>query len=135
MHQVPPEVLKAACERKRCAVNVQQMMLAVLNARFAAESKISSGHDADRGSDVDVHDFMNELLCTDVNDHDLSRNDQICHDFAFDQDLCAHDGHGAHDDDAFVGAHDDPVDFCFASCIDNLDDELDSGSNLLSGVG
>ena len=61
MHQVPPEVLKAACERKRCAVNVQQMMLAVLNARLVAESNISSGHDADRGSDVDVHD------CTQMN--------------------------------------------------------------------
>ena len=110
------------------------MVLAVLNARLAADSNISSGHDADRGSDVDEHDCINELLCTDVNDHDLSRSDQICLDFAFDRDLCAHDGHDAHDD-VFVGAHDGPVDFSFVSCIEHLDDEFDSGSNLLSGVG
>ena len=74
---------------------------------------------------MDENDCTNELLCMDVNDHDLSRNDQICHDIAVDRDLCAHRSHDAHDD-VVAGASEVDVHGCMGGslCIDINDHDL-----------
>ena len=76
MHSVPPEVLESALQRKVCAPQVQRMMVAVLQARFEAES--CDPHDVvnDRGSDcesacmeldcMELDCMCNELLEDDV---------------------------------------------------------------------
>ena len=127
MHSAAPEVVEEAEQRMDVALSVQRMMLAILHARALEETAFQNEttdaeHVADRGSDVDENDCINELLCTDVNDHDLIRNDQICHDIAVDPDLCAHDAH----DDVVVGASEVDVHGCMGGllCIDINDNDL-----------
>ena len=116
----------------RCATakTVQRMMTHILEVRLAAERVDNAGsdHGSDTGDFFDI-DF----------DHDLSHED-TCHENCIDS-AFVQDSHVLHNDDVddvvVDGVHsvarDLPVDFSF-SCID-LDDDFDSGPNVLSGVG
>ena len=56
VHQFPSEVVTAAHERRDWAVNVQQMMVYILKARFAEENATANDAGDDRGSDMGDHD-------------------------------------------------------------------------------
>ena len=79
MHSVSPEVLEGALQRKVCAPQVQRMMVAVLQARFEAES--DNPHDAgnaDRGSDCDCMELdCMELDCMEFLDDDVGNGEGI----------------------------------------------------------
>ena len=66
LHHVDSEVLAAAKDRRSCAKQVQQMMVAVLQVRFEAEGDPNDAGVVDRGSDCD--DCMDEgfVACDDV---------------------------------------------------------------------
>ena len=64
VHQFPSEVVTAAHERRDWAVNVQQMMVSILKARFAEENATANDAGDDRGSDMGDH-----VACQDY-DHD-----------------------------------------------------------------
>ena len=66
MQQFPPEVVGSANERKDVAVQVQQMMLAILKARFLAEGCSSNDAGDDRGSDMS--DCMEDEVIDDESD-------------------------------------------------------------------
>ena len=53
MHQVSAEVVEAASTRKENAMHVQQMMVAILKARFLGESQaLNDAECPDRGSEM-----------------------------------------------------------------------------------
>ena len=66
MHQLPSEVVSAAGERKEIAVQVQQMMVSILKARFLAETSGPNDAGDDRGSDMS--DCMDTEVIDDEND-------------------------------------------------------------------
>ena len=78
LHNVSSEVLDAALQRKQWALQVQRMMVAVLQARFGAESY--DPHDVvnDRGSDCES-DCMElecmELDCMELLDDDVDNGE------------------------------------------------------------
>ena len=66
MHQLPAEVVSAAQERKEVAVQVQQMMVSILKARFLAETSGPNDAGDDRGSDMS--DCMDREVIDDESD-------------------------------------------------------------------
>ena len=64
LHPVPSEVLESATQRKQWASAVQQMMVAVLQARLLAESACDTAR-ADRGSECDDCEelYLDDVAC------------------------------------------------------------------------
>ena len=127
MHAVDIHVASDAKARCTIAKTVQRMMTHILEARLAAERARTV--QVDYGSDVG--DFFGIDF-----DHDTCHDDSVV--FAF-----AQGSHAVHDDDidgavvvdgTHTATHENPEGFCLP-CTGDLDDDFDSGSNFLSGVG
>ena len=70
MYSACPEVVSAARKRQKWAVSVQQMMLSVLQARYAAEHATQrDAEEADRGSETGC---LGELILDDDVDDRLA---------------------------------------------------------------
>ena len=72
-HRALDSIVQSACLRKTAANSVQQMMIAVLRARFAAEGAHATEATA-RGSEpgnFDTEPFDTEGMCTDQLDDDF----------------------------------------------------------------
>ena len=66
MHLLPSEVVSAAKERQDTAVQVQQMMVLILRARFLVEGSAPNDAGDDRGSDMSIDDETDSgdaILC------------------------------------------------------------------------
>ena len=74
-HRILSEVVVAAAERRRIAMQTHKMMLAILIARQSQEN--NEEHDADRGSDMG--DCM-ELDCIELLDDDFDNGEHILSD-------------------------------------------------------
>ena len=91
LHQVSPEVVAAANLRTHTALHVQQMMVAILKARFLAEGQTPNDAEGpDRGSEMgdcihDDHTLDDGLERSDTELLHASGTELVCHEFLNDE--------------------------------------------------